>query len=1351
MDAQVSRQLKQVIRRTRNARRLRGLAWLWSLLALVAALAWSIAPAAMPGATVALILLTVGLLGTLWALRPQALSAQETHDVAAAIEARFPDLQQRLLTAIEQKPNLETGHFSWLQSVLAAEVRSHSYVYDWRKATPLSGLLLRGATALTAVCVTSWLAAQLWDIRPTLVADTSPIVESNTSEVGTRFQLSVDPGSTEVERGSSLLIVARFEGPLPAEVALNRTTPDGDSALPMAKALDDPLFGIRLQSVTSDFEYTVRYDDETSERFRISVYELPRVEQIDATVEFPSYANLPNETIEDTWQVAAVEGSTVLLTCRLNKVIADGALFSEDGDEFPLVAVDPGAAAQQPDASGGEQTARFLYSARIPVRKSMKLLFAMQDDQRRENRDEEQFRIDALPNKPPEIKLTFPARDLRVSPVEELQLEANVWDDFGLSGLGLELAVADQPTKTITLAEKAAGREMHQLAHLVQLELENAEPDQLVSYYFFADDFDSAGQPRRTMSDMFFAEVRHFEEIFREGRQPPGGQQQQQQQQQGQNAQQAEQLADLQKQIMNATWNIIRRETRDEVSASFTEDTGALIESQQEALKQLSELAEKVQDPVSKGHVTNIAKAMTSAVDRLTTSRTDKDADVLEEALRHERSAYQGLLKLRAREHEVTQQQQQQSQSRSQQQSSRSPQQLDQLELDNEKNRYEAERQAQQQENQQQQNQEQLQVLNRLRDLARRQGDLNQKLRELELALKAAEDKQEQEEIERQLKRLREEQRELLRDFDELRNRMEQPQNQQQLAEEGAKLNETRDRVRQASEALEKGQISQALNEGTRAERELQQIRDDVRQKTAGQFGDEMRNLRQQAREIGERQDQIAQQLKGDQKQETGKRPSLRNEQKREDLRDEFRDQRKQLEQVMDRMRDVVEKAETAEPLLARQLYETVRQARSDRTDEALEQADMLLQRGFVKEATEAEDFAHKGVERLQQGIEQAADSVLGNELETLKRASRELADARDAIAQELGENAEGQDRAARPAARGDGQEQQDSQSETGQRNGQEQRTQPGQEGDQNPPQRRQTSQQRGEQSQQSGQQGQPQDGQPQGQQGQQPGQRGQQQTGKQNGEQRGQSQGQPSGENPDGQQPQQGQQSQNGQPQQGQHPNGQQPGQQQPNWQQPNSQQQGQQAGQQPGGQNPQGQPQSGPQSQRGQQPGSQQQGERQRPGLRNPQQSQQQEGGGGLRTESGEYNSQGGPPTPAAPLTGGDFVQWSDQLRNIEELVDDPKLRAEVARIREAARNMRVEFKRHSKEPEWGLVRMQILEPLTELRKQLQEEIARRESPDSLVPIDRDPIPEKYSDLVRRYYERIGAGRVLTPQTEE
>ena len=41
------------------------------------------------------------------------------------------------------------------------------------------------------------------------------------------------------------------------------------------------------------------------------------------------------------------------------------------------------------------------------------------------------------------------------------------------------------------------------------------------------------------------------------------------------------------------------------------------------------------------------------------------------------------------------------------------------------------------------------------------------------------------------------------------------------------------------------------------------------------------------------------------------------------------------------------------------------------------------------------------------------------------------------------------------------------------------------------------------------------------------------------------------------------------------------------------------------------------------------------------------------------------------------------------------------------------------------------------------LAEEIARRESPDALVPIDRDPVPKRFSDMVRLYYERLGSGK--------
>lgn len=113
-----------------------------------------------------------------------------------------------------------------------------------------------------------------------------------------------------------------------------------------------------------------------------------------------------------------------------------------------------------------------------------------------------------------------------------------------------------------------------------------------------------------------------------------------------------------------------------------------------------------------------------------------------------------------------------------------------------------------------------------------------------------------------------------------------------------------------------------------------------------------------------------------------------------------------------------------------------------------------------------------------------------------------------------------------------------------------------------------------------------------------------------------------------------------------------------------------------------------------------------------------------------------------PARPLTGPDYETWSERLGNVEEMVDDPELRTDLARIRERARAVRVEFKRHGKPPRWDLVRTQIAVPLTEVRQRLSEEVARRESQDALVPIDRDPVPSRYSDLVRRYYEKLGKG---------
>jgi hypothetical protein len=96
--------------------------------------------------------------------------------------------------------------------------------------------------------------------------------------------------------------------------------------------------------------------------------------------------------------------------------------------------------------------------------------------------------------------------------------------------------------------------EKRDFTNMVALEKLGVNVDQLVSYFAWADDYGPDGQVRRTFSDMFFAEVRPFEEVFRADQSDAdqsGGNQ-------GGGGNQATKLAELQKQIVIATWKLQR-------------------------------------------------------------------------------------------------------------------------------------------------------------------------------------------------------------------------------------------------------------------------------------------------------------------------------------------------------------------------------------------------------------------------------------------------------------------------------------------------------------------------------------------------------------------------------------------------------------------------------------------------------------------------------------------------------------------------------------------------------------------------------------------------------------------------
>jgi hypothetical protein len=107
---------------------------------------------------------------------------------------------------------------------------------------------------------------------------------------------------------------------------------------------------------------------------------------------------------------------------------------------------------------------------------------------------------------------------------------------------------------------------------------------------------------------------------------------------------------------------------------------------------------------------------------------------------------------------------------------------------------------------------------------------------------------------------------------------------------------------------------------------------------------------------------------------------------------------------------------------------------------------------------------------------------------------------------------------------------------------------------------------------------------------------------------------------------------------------------------------------------------------------------------------------------------------------LTGLNFREWSDNLRDVEEMLDLQELKNQLSEVRDRAQAVRREFQNEGQMPKWDMVNLEIVGPLVDIKTRVEEEIAKREMKQTLTQIDRDPVPQGFSHLVRKYYERLG-----------
>lgn len=1320
------RKLTEVIE-ARRALRLR-----WANSMLLIAVAVAVLVATLDGRLVheqffrfQLVLIAVLVVGSIavriWA-RSRTFNVQQ---LARDIEMEHPELQALLLTAVEQKPGAEG--FSYLQERVIDEAVARAARQMW--ADELTGRSLQWAAVSRALALLLLLGSYSWFVRDYIQGRRQLLAQpadgsQKQADEKSEFRITVTPGDVEVEKGSRLIVEARFAKDVPADAAIVMTDAQkGESwRIPMRLTVDQQVFGGLIANIERDSQYRVEFADGSSPEYQITTFVHPELERSDVKITPPEYTKLPVKEIKNTLRVAAIEGSELAFQFKINKPVAAAELFGEDKTIIPL----------KPKA--GDPT---VLEAAMKPEKSQKYRLHLVDDKERSNKQPPWLSVTLQANQLPKIEVAFPKRDIQVSSIQELPVEAKVWDDLGVRKTGAVFSVAGRAREVVLDNQPMEPIKKHDLKAMLDLESESAEPRQLVSYYFFAEDQGPKGEIRRAMSDMFFADVRHFEDIFRESEPPPGmpGQQKQGQ---------ADQLVNLQKQVVNATWRLIRDTNAGRKMEDAAGDAGVVKQSQELAMEKVKEAMEKAEDAEIKTSLTEAWKSMKDAVTPLAQAADEKKRGPLNQALGFEQSALEWLHRTQSREHRVMRQNAK-SQGGGQQANLR---QLMTLELKQKEQRYEEEKQAAEEQNAEQQ--ENLQVLNRLKELARRQEALAEKIKELEKQIEKAKSEEEKQELANQLKRLQQEQEELLRDLDDLQERMNASENQATMAETKQELEKTREQVLDAAEKLKEQQLAQAANAATRAQRQLEQMQEDFRKKTSRRFSDEMRQMKQRAREVADQQKAIANGLEDKKSSDIPGDVSNSLERMLDGSKTarQVDEQKERIEKLMEEMRTVSEQAETSEPRLSQSLYDAVRKAHTSGIEENLEETRDYARIGERARAQDAERKVTKAVEELQQGVEKAAESVLGSETEALRMARSELeslikeveqgqqGQGREPEAKENetagGRKASGEEKAAergKELAQAGGGSENDKRKPDGTGDAEKppadsQSQQSSKTADNMPSKEEIRPAQPANAGSSAGSKNEPRTAEAGSQQpspagkGQQPGKR-------------------PADLEGDGSK-QSSQSMANNQP-------GQAPGD-QPHDREGQlaaaSEGQGEAKGER--GKSGESQSFSGPSSPFDQggtvrnQPGNRDIGARNFGG--DDRRGDSRAGGGG---DSGLFFDSPDQIEDTSPLTGSGYDRWMDRLRSIEGTLSQPELRNEAARVLDNVRAMRVDYRKDNLPPQAATVAARITDPLVELRDRVAEELAKRESGNSLAPIDRDPVPQQYRDLVRRYYSELGAGK--------
>ena len=276
------------------------------------------------------------------------------------------------------------------------------------------------------------------------------------------------PGDTVLPRGAELHVAARLEGFDSEEVEVAFQSEEGTEWERWPMLIQDEEVGDHefvLFRVEEPMDYFAEAAGVRSGTYRIDVVDLPYVARLELELHHPAYTRLPPEVIESAGDIFVLPDTRVVVRAEPTVPIPAGRIVL---DEVGEVAMTLDAEARLT----GEFVAQEPGFYRIDL----------EDDEGTTHRGSPDHLIDIVEDLPPIVSVERPARDVRVTSVEEVYVEAEASDDYAVATMELIFSVNGGPEDMIPLLSGSESRLSEVSAgHTFFLEDYDLQPGDLVS------------------------------------------------------------------------------------------------------------------------------------------------------------------------------------------------------------------------------------------------------------------------------------------------------------------------------------------------------------------------------------------------------------------------------------------------------------------------------------------------------------------------------------------------------------------------------------------------------------------------------------------------------------------------------------------------------------------------------------------------------------------------------------------------------------------------------------------------------------------------------------------------------